>query len=458
MVAQRFSKKWPLWLAIVPPPPPTEPPPLPPTEPPPPTEVVYPDSSTAAEMIAGTGGYDYGEPVANSIHTQFGVNCVNSCHMAPTLGWVDEADADSFKMTSEDGVENVAACNKCHPPQVKMGLESFNSTRFNRFAIGDYDGNGSAEGVQDEVQGLLDVLLEAIRASGVETLDHDPYWENVTTEAQRMAIHNWSFVSHDGSLGIHNTARSVQLLQRSYKDLTDQDVPGADPFSPVIVPKVEPSPVTIEPVMEIEGVVNEEGEPIRATALPSVGVGNYVLLRGFSLDISEDNPTTAVEWTLTPPEGSAAALTEVDEEHVYFVADAPGWYEVRLAVTDSKGTTTEGAIRINSAPYVGVGSVTGAMAPAPQCASCHPALAKIGAETAHASTFARKVDGGLDAPRARNAAAGQLGCLTHRTETRSERPVRELPRARRQMDWHRHLAERRELRLLPRRTLAIRQE
>ena len=61
-------------------------------------------------------------------------------------------------------------------------------------------------------------------------------------------------------------------MQRSYKDLTGQDVPGAEPFSPVMV-KVEPSPITIEPVMEMEGVVNEEGEPIRTSALSSVGVG-----------------------------------------------------------------------------------------------------------------------------------------------------------------------------------------
>jgi hypothetical protein len=232
MVTKMFSSKWPLWLGIV----------LllgaavilatcrgtpSPTGPSPSTEVVYPHHSTAAEMIAGTGGYDYGKPVANSMHTQFGVNCVNSCHKAPTLGWVDQFGADTYKLISKDGVENIAVCNKCHPPAVRLGLKSFNSTRFNRHKLGDYDGNGAAEGVQDEIQGLLVVLFEAIQASGVEPLDHDPYWKNVTTDAQKAAIYNWSFVSHDKSLGIHNTARSVQLLQRSYKDLTGQDVPGA---------------------------------------------------------------------------------------------------------------------------------------------------------------------------------------------------------------------------------------
>ena len=30
------------------------------------------------------------------------------------------------------------------------------------------------------------------------------YWGTVTTEAQRAAVYNWSFVGCDGSMGIHN--------------------------------------------------------------------------------------------------------------------------------------------------------------------------------------------------------------------------------------------------------------
>ncbi len=189
----------------------------------------YPHYSTAAEMIAGTGGYDYGEPVEDSIHvTKTTLGCVD-CHMAPTPGWADkpggtplpghdEVGEHTFRMTSPDGLENLAACTPCH-----LDLASFN-----RPARGDYDGDGTVEGIQDEVQGLLDLLFDAIIASGVEWLGHYPYWANVTTEAQKAAIYNWQFVKNDGSLGIHNTARAVQLLQRSYKDLTGEDVPGAD--------------------------------------------------------------------------------------------------------------------------------------------------------------------------------------------------------------------------------------
>lgn len=188
----------------------------------------YPHHSTAAEMVAGTGGYDYGEEVEDSTHTAMGIGCVD-CHMAATPGWADEPGGEeplpghdeigehTFAMTSED-VENIAACTECH-----TDLEEFNVT-----AAGDYDGDGTVEGIQDETQGLLDLVFDEIQASGVEWLGHYPYWDNVTTEAQRAAIYNWQFVDYDQSLGIHNTARAIQLLQRTYKDLSGEDVPGAD--------------------------------------------------------------------------------------------------------------------------------------------------------------------------------------------------------------------------------------
>jgi hypothetical protein len=367
--------------------------PTPAEEPPP--EVVFPRHNTEADMIAGTGGFDYGEPVANSMHTQFGVSCLNACHVAPTVTWREEAGSEAYLLRSADGVENVAACGKCHPPAVGMGLKSFNSSRFNRHALGDYDGNGAVEGVQTEVVGLLNVLFEAIKDSGVETLDEEPYWKNVTTEAQRAAIYNWSFVSHDRSLGVHNTARSVQLLQRSYENLTGGNVHGADLYTPVAVPEVKPSPVQIEPLMERAGVLDGYGRPVRTTALAAVGVGTYVLLRGFSRDIRDDE-IAGVEWSLTSPDGSEQVLTNLDKDHVHFsfVAEAPGWYTVKFGVTDSKGVITYEALRINSAPYVGVGGVAGDMAIAPECASCHPGRAETWSETTHAGVFARKIDGG----------------------------------------------------------------
>jgi hypothetical protein len=294
-----------------------------------------------------------------------------------------------------DGKENIDVCNKCHPPAVGMGLKTFNSSRFNRAQLGNYNGDKAVEGVQDEVQGLLDLLLKVILDCGVTIRDQYPFWENITTDEQKHATYNWLFVSNDKSLGMHNTARSVQLLQLSYKDLTGQDVPGADPYSHVKVPEQIPSSIVFEPVMGMKGLT-KDGKPIKSTALPNVGTGSYVFLKGFSRTVTNNNPAVSTVWSLVPPKGSAAVLTEVDKEHVYFLADKMAWYEVKLIVTDSNGVTNEGTLRIHSAPYVGVGGIAGDIAFAPTCASCHPGSAKNAAETAHAKAFAYAIDGGDD--------------------------------------------------------------
>jgi len=183
--------------------------------------------STAAEMVTGNGGYDYGVTLKNSAHIMMKVDCVK-CHMAETPGWEDEEQtkplpghdevgAHTFKVVNADGVENVGACTECHT----------DLTAFNVPAKADYDGDGDVEGVQDEVQGLLDLVLAKIQESGVKALESHPYWEEVTTESQKAAVYNYTFVKNDQSLGIHNTMRAVQLLQLSYKDLAGADVPGA---------------------------------------------------------------------------------------------------------------------------------------------------------------------------------------------------------------------------------------
>ncbi len=194
----------------------------------------WPHYSTAAEMNVGVGGYTYGETILDSPHQGIGVGCVD-CHMSETPGMDDMGTPDddeddvplpgmneigehTFGMTSEDGVELVSACAACHGE-----IETFNLE-----ADGDYDGDGTVEGIRDEVQSLLDLLLQAIQDDGPVWLGHHPYWEEVTTDAQKAAIYNYMFVAHEGSEGIHNTARAVQLLQVSYRELTGEDVPGAD--------------------------------------------------------------------------------------------------------------------------------------------------------------------------------------------------------------------------------------
>ena len=209
------------------------------------TEVVheegpfYPPQSAAAEMLTGTGGYDYGETIYDSSHAREAESTCVDCHMAtqPVRARA-EGDAEAVAASlnrpvgghtfstkwdggtpddPSDDVENVEVCDACHG----------RIPRFNGPATDDYDGNGEVGGIQDEVQGLLDLVKAEIIATGVEWKDETPHWSATGTEAQRAAIYNWSFVANDRSLGVHNFGRSVQLLQITFRHLTGQGIPGA---------------------------------------------------------------------------------------------------------------------------------------------------------------------------------------------------------------------------------------
>ncbi len=120
----------------------------------------------------------------------------------------------------------VAGCNRCH-----TGL-----TSFDRQSRGDWDGNGLIEGTQTEVDGLLVVIEGALTADPEITYDGRNFNYGGATDgkmtgasdAQKRAAFNHYSVDGDGSRGIHNAIRAVQLLQRSYEDVTGNPVPGAD--------------------------------------------------------------------------------------------------------------------------------------------------------------------------------------------------------------------------------------
>jgi predicted CXXCH cytochrome family protein len=200
----------------------------------------FPHYSTASENLMALSAITFGHTLQSSPHRAVSnpntgqTKCV-MCHMAATPGTPRDGVLDpgenlvgahTFLLANDNGTpedtgddfSNVAnACAVCH-----QGL-----TTFNRPANGDYDGDGTTEGVQDEVRGLLALVLAQLEASGVQHQDHYPYWSGVTTDLQRQAIYNHELVSHDGSFGVHNTAFSVGVLQITYRELTGSDVPNA---------------------------------------------------------------------------------------------------------------------------------------------------------------------------------------------------------------------------------------
>ncbi|TSA41551.1 MAG: hypothetical protein D4R57_00415, partial [Verrucomicrobiales bacterium] len=97
------------------------------------------------------------------------------------------------------------------------------------FARKDYDGDGNIQGVQTEVQNLLNQLSKLLpnstyRADGNYVADGLVKSPSVKTNWPTkflQAAWNWQFVNVEGSHGVHNAPYAVGVLKASIADLTD---------------------------------------------------------------------------------------------------------------------------------------------------------------------------------------------------------------------------------------------
>lgn len=219
-----------------------------------------PHGNTQGAMLYGAGGFDYGQAMVNSYHSTLEESCI-TCHMAKTPGGGShDADYDpkapgrdklgghSWGMeVTVDGkaVENAKnACGSCHE-----GLTSYDRT-----ARGDYDADGKIEGVQTEIQGLLDALKPKLPKGADGNVLTSGITTSNTTEAQRKALWNYNFVVNDGSKGVHNTNYAVLLLKASINDLKGvAPVTAAAPAAPAALPKTG-SPIPVEAVSGLVGM------------------------------------------------------------------------------------------------------------------------------------------------------------------------------------------------------------
>ncbi len=200
---------------------------------------------TMADVFYGVGADDFNGAVkfTNSIHTTLVKDGCVSCHMAanpaPLEGATEEDEGvisshgelmlattggHSFNMVGDykgQEIENIGSC-------MTVGCHAQGTiTTFNRTASGDYDGDGKIKGIQDEVQGLLDILAAELPKDKEGNIPSSDIDKMNLTETQLTALWNYTLIANDGSLGIHNTAFAVQVLQKTYKQLTGNDIPGA---------------------------------------------------------------------------------------------------------------------------------------------------------------------------------------------------------------------------------------
>ncbi|HLK63540.1 MAG TPA: hypothetical protein VKU19_08880 [Bryobacteraceae bacterium] len=174
-----------------------------------------PHEGPQADMLQGANGFTYGQTIPSSAHIWAADDTCVTCHMQATVS-TDPAFLQagghtfkpSFTPAGKAKVELVAACQGCHGKDV---------TTFN-FPLFDYNNDGKIEGVQTEVQHLLDQLSTMLPPDNKvkSALTIDTTW----TRAQLEAGYNWQFVNNDGSKGVHNTAYAVGLLKASIANLT----------------------------------------------------------------------------------------------------------------------------------------------------------------------------------------------------------------------------------------------
>jgi len=179
------------------------------------------------DMIEGINAVTYGQAIPSSAHRTAVPDLCVGCHMQ-TVATTDpaflKAGGHTFNMTYSvvtNGVTNIVdkvdVCAQCHG-----AIPSFDMPR------SDYNGDGVIEGVQTEVQHLLDALSMLLpNSSGAfDGAVKTSISVKTNTAAQVLkAAYNWQFVSNDGSLGVHNAPFAVGLLKASIADLTGK--PGA---------------------------------------------------------------------------------------------------------------------------------------------------------------------------------------------------------------------------------------
>ncbi len=174
-----------------------------------------PHHGPQADMLKGTNAITFGQDIPSSPHLYATSNACVTCHMFPegadSLGNIILMGSHTFSMTDQNGNDNVAACAPCHG---NIGTE-FSDKKFYVNGNADLDGDGVANGLQIEVQGLLDTLAVRLPPLGSTDVVVDSNY----TLTQAQAAYDYLMVKEDRSLGIHNPEYTYGILSASLNAL-----------------------------------------------------------------------------------------------------------------------------------------------------------------------------------------------------------------------------------------------
>ena len=262
-----------------------------------------PHDGPQGDMIEAVNAITYGLTIPSSAHRMSVSNVCVGCHMQ-TIASTDPGYLLSGEHTFEmkyfvtnsgvvTEVDQVAVCNQCHG-----GITSFN------FPVEDYANTGVIQGVQTEVQILLNQLSQLLpNSSGVvdgtvkTSLSVKTNW----TKAQLQAAYNWQFVANDGSLGVHNAPFATGLLKASIANLTGVSVTGGLPDAWV--------------TQYYGSITNASGAP---NAVGASGIPNWL---AYALGVNPNTPGVNIPGGVVWANGSGAVGGSTNTVQIYTAAD-----------------------------------------------------------------------------------------------------------------------------------------
>lgn len=194
-----------------------------------------PHYNNQSDLLSGTNGYEYaGYAYVNSAHTNVATEACIDCHMKGENNIF--VGGHSFKMKDVDkGFDNTIGCNvpECHNGEI---------SDLDRLADADFDMDGTIEGAQTEIAGMLENLHVILEGAGLVDADGHPISQTVANIDTAGAIWNFLFVENDQSHGIHNTDYAVGLLKSAINYMTTGDG-ASSPASELAVGTAASAPV-----------------------------------------------------------------------------------------------------------------------------------------------------------------------------------------------------------------------
>ena len=174
-----------------------------------------PHHGPQSDVLLGENFNTFDAELGKTNHIGILDNACASCHMKVTEnvdgeGNVILSGGHTFSMQTPEGEDNVAACAPCH------SFESFEDAEFESNGTKDLDGDGTDEGLQMEIAGMLNniaMLLPPVDSEEIEVID------STWTLTQAIAYYNYDGILEDRSGGIHNPKFAVELLQTSLSEL-----------------------------------------------------------------------------------------------------------------------------------------------------------------------------------------------------------------------------------------------